>query len=345
LDLALNYLAQQYARGSAQLNVSDDAAHVSASVRVPQVPFELFLNVETVLREFTPLPRFERTRVGWLPVPGVLADRIVRSIVASQIGPSNFDALVGAIRRVRVGGGELAVTYEWQPRLDGNIRSAVLPPDERERMRIYHEHLGRVTRSLPARDIHLSGLMASVFALAEERSRNGDPRVENGSAILILAVYATHIDIAKIAPEARAWEGVVYRTVTLNGRSDLAKHFIVSATLAAKLGGPVADAVGLYKEMSDARTGSGFSFNDIAANRAGMRFGEKAVGSLTSARTLQARVGAGITDSDIAPETADLPEYLSEAELERRFGGIDGPGYSKLMAEIERRVEAVRLYW
>jgi len=37
-------------------------------------------------------------------------------------------------------------------------------------------------------------------------------------------------------------------------------------------GTPLADAVGLWKELADARRGgSGFSFNDIAADRAGTR--------------------------------------------------------------------------
>ena len=46
----------------------------------------------------------------------------------------------------------------------------------------------------------------------------------------------------------------------------------------------LSDVIGLYKEIEDSRGGSGFSFNDIAADRAGTRFGEKAVASEDSAR-------------------------------------------------------------
>ena len=38
--------------------------------------------------------------------------------------------------------------------------------------------------------------------------------------------------------------------------------------------GALAQAIGLAKEVADARAGSGFSFNDMAANLAGTRFGE-----------------------------------------------------------------------
>jgi uncharacterized protein YfiM (DUF2279 family) len=116
----------------------------------------------------------------------------------------------------------------------------------------------------------------------------------------------------------------VGHTVTLTGRDDFAKHFIVSAVLAANAGGPLSDAVGLYKEIEDSRGGSGFSFNDIAADRAGTRFGEYAViGS--SVRQLQQKLSAGISEKEIMPATQDLPGFMPEAEFNRRFGGIDAP--------------------
>ena len=74
-----------------------------------------------------------------------------------------------------------------------------------------------------------------------------------------------------------------------------------------------------------------------------MRFGESAAKSAT-AKKLQAKVGAGIIESDLLPATADLPEYLAKAEFKRRFGGVDGVEYKKMMAEIERRISVLPLY-
>ena len=78
------------------------------------------------------------------------------------------------------------------------------------------------------------------------------------------------------------------QNVTLDGREDFAKHFIVSAAIAAFADTALADAIGLYKEIDDARYGSGFSFNDIAADRAGTKFGEKAVLNEDSAVNMDA---------------------------------------------------------
>ena len=132
--------------------------------------------------------------------------------------------------------------------------------------------------------------------------------------------------------------------MTLNGRDDLAKHFIASAALAANAGGPFSDAAGLFKEIEDARSGSGFSFDDIAADRAGTRFGELAAGSRESAMKLQRQVAAGVRDADILPPVSDLPEFMPEAEFKRRYGGIGAPAYKSTMDDIERRVAALPLY-
>jgi hypothetical protein len=51
--------------------------------------------------------------------------------------------------------------------------------------------------------------------------------------------------------------------------------------------------IGLFKEMTDARSGSGFSFNDMAANRAGTRLGALAVGDPAK---LQQRLTAGLLE-------------------------------------------------
>src|SRR5262249_46081018 len=105
--------------------------------------------------------------------------------------------------------------------------------------------------------------------------------------------------------------------------------------IAAEAGSPLADAIGLYKEVDDSRGGSGFSFNDIAADRAGTRFGVLAV---QQPRKLQAMLAAGAKERDFMPDVSDLPEFMQEAEFKRRYGGIGAPAYNKVMADIEARI-------
>jgi hypothetical protein len=59
---------------------------------------------------------------------------------------------------------------------------------------------------------------------------------------------------------------------------------------------------------------------------------------------LQRQIAKGISEKEIMPATDDLPEFMTEAELQRRFGGVNGPEYRKMMAAIERRIAALPLY-
>jgi hypothetical protein len=200
-----------------------------------------------------------------------------------------------------------------------------------------------VTQKYRQENASLVDFLMPFFQLARERTPHSDVISENRAAIVVLAFYVNGKSFEQVLPQMKARPRPVPHQVLLSQRDDFAKHFIVSAALAASAGSPLADAVGLYKEIADSRGGSGFSFNYIAADRAGVRFGESAARS-AAANKLQTKVGAGIIDSDLMPATADLPEYLPGTEFKRRFGGIDGVEYKKMMAKIEQRVAALPLY-
>ena len=343
LDIAANYLAYFYANGSARLILRNDQAELAASIRPPSIPPVIYFNLTAVLIEGAPMPHFKQFRVGRLEIPGFLVDWAVERVLTRFLGVDAIEAATQSIKQVALKNDQLAITYEWQSNLRDKLRSAVFSPDDRERLRAYHERLTLISEAQKAKGVSLTELMVALFELAEVRSRQGGEAAENRAAIVVLAFYVNGQPLGEILPAAKDWRRLDGRTVTLNGRDDFAKHFIVSAALAAKAGGPLSDAVGLYKEIEDSRGGSGFSFNDIAANRAGTRFGEYAVIG-TSVRQLQQKLSAGISEKEIMPATQDLPEHMPEDEFKRRFGGVDEPEYKKMMAEIERRVASLPLY-
>jgi hypothetical protein len=117
-----------------------------------------------------------------------------------------------------------------------------------------------------------------------------------------------------------------------------------SVAIAAAAGSPLADAVGVYKEVEDSQGGSGFSFADVAADRAGTLFGQHATRSANAGRVLQTRIGAGLVEADVMPRADDLPEMLQEAEFKRRFGGVGAPPYKRMLDQIEQRIAKLALY-
>jgi hypothetical protein len=114
--------------------------------------------------------------------------------------------------------------------------------------------------------------------------------------------------------------------------------------VAPAAGSPLADAIGVYKELDDARGGSGLSFPDLAADRAGTHFGAQAARSRQSARALQKCFVAGAVEADFMPDVSGLPAPNDAAELEGRFGGVGGAAYRQAEGEIERRIAALALY-
>ena len=201
---------------------------------------------------------------------------------------------------------------------------------------------GRPSMRAGRPSVRVAALLRPMFALAQARAAEGhDAAEENRAALLTLALYVTGRPLSRSMPQARGWPRLPWRSVVLGDRIDFAQHFLVSAAIAARAGGALADVLGLAKEVSDAHDGSGFSFNDMAVNRAGVRLGELAVDAAAHA---QRRLAAGVRDADLIPDVSDLPEFLPEAVFVERFGGVGAPGYERMLADIDSRVAALPLW-
>jgi hypothetical protein len=229
-----------------------------------------------------------------------------------------------------------------RPATGAGTTASALSPAELARLRAFEEHLAEVTSTLP-RGASLARILGPMLALAGSRSTPATADEENRTALTATAFYVKGWPIDVLAPEARDWRRPRPRGVALGGRSDLAEHFALSALLSAASGQAIADWVGLYKELTDAHAREGFSFADLAADRAGARLGRAATDP-ASAAAIQARAADGLSEADILPAIDDLPGDLSDAELTRRFGGIGAPAYNAMITRIDLDVDALPLY-
>ena len=344
-DLALNYFARRYARGSSRIVLQPGAAAISASIELPRNPLGRFLNISALLHETSALPVFDLLQIGRLPVPAWLADPLLEKVVQRLNTREDYRIASDTIKKISVADGRLTVTYDWRADLPDRIKAVMLPREDQERLQAYQDRLAGISGGLPGKgSASLADFLTPLFKLAAERGAAGDPVAENRAAIVVVTFFVNGKGLGAIVPAARDWPKPRPRTILLAGREDFPQHFTISAAIAANAGAPLSDAIGLYKEVDDSRGGSGFSFNDIAADRAGTRFGELAAGSRKSAIKLQRGVGAGVRDADILPSVSGLPEFLPEAEFKRRYGGIGAPAYKRMMDDIERRVAALPLY-
>ena len=338
LDLMLNYAASRFGRGAARAELRPATVRLQASAEIPRSPFGRYVNVDAALRETGALPRFDHLQIGRLRVPPTVADYLLREGLRRMAATDRGELAADIVKGVSVADGRLTVTYVWSGEIEERVRAVLVSPADQARLRVYHDRLVETVAKAP-NNVSLAALMPPLFQIVLERGGGGgDVAAENRAAIITLAFYVNGTGLAAIAPAATQWPQAARRTVTLAGRDDFPKHFLISAVIAAEAGSPLADAVGLYKEVDDSRGGSGFSFKDIAADRAGTRFGEIASPSPERARKLSQALASGVKEGDFMPDVAGLPESMPEAEFKRRYGGIGGRGYNKMMATIEARV-------
>jgi hypothetical protein len=343
LDLTALYLVSRYLNGSSRVAIKLGNAEVAVSFPFALGSARRYINVNALMAADGPVPRFEHLRIGRLPIPARLANAALYYGIAQLRKEHDFKLVMDSILHFALTPGRLQMTYVWHADLVEPLRKTAVSSEDEERLRAYQERLVQATTHGDAKGpVSLAPLMRSLLQLARERTEHGEPVAENRAWILVLTLSATGNGLERIVPEAKHWPRPALRMVTLHGRDDTAKHFMVSAALSAYAGEPLADAIEVYKELEDSRSGSGFSFDDIASDRAGSRFGELAAASATSAKRLQEKLSGELRESDLVPPIDDLPSFMPEAEFERRFGGVGGSGYMQMMDEIERRVAALR---
>ena len=343
-DLAANYLIGRLGNGSAQLTVADRSATIRLSLPVASTALPAlsgYLNLEGILVQTDRLPVLRSVRVGKLLIPDALTEVLMNWVESWLRHSPEYGAGFDALRQIIISRNQLLVVYRWADAVPRGMRASIVDEDERARLLRYQSLLAK--SSARNRAASLPSMLA-LLARGAPPAQSGEEAVaENRAIILVATFHVLGISLEKLLPDAARWPHPVAQNITLDGRDDFAKHFMVSAAIAAYADTTLADAIGLYKEIDDSRYGSGFSFNDIAADRAGTKFGEKAVANEDLAQELQRQLALGLEDRDLMPEWKDLPEFLSEAEFKRRFIEIDSPAYRTMMQKIEQRVANLRV--
>jgi hypothetical protein len=360
LDLLLNEAAQRLLRGAVEVRMRTQAADVSASVRVPRLPVPLWINLHGTLRESAfGIPELAELHVGRLPVPKPIVAWAVQR-TAEQLGVDEPLRLgLGMVQEVGLHRQGLTVAMRWSPAFADSLRAALVPEVLHPAMQAQTVRLTELLARQPPPaatgaeppPVALSTLIPPLFDLARDRSlRQGPvsdagepPRAvaaqENRAALIVLAMHTLGQPLQRLVPAARDWPQPPARIVWLASREDHPQHLLVSAVLAAEGGGRLADTIGVLKEVADRSTaGSGFSFDDIAADRAGTRLGQRAVQDPIA---FQQRMRAVRQDSDVMPPIDGLPSFLDDVQFRQQIGSESSERYRALIQLIEQRVAAV----
>lgn len=171
-------------------------------------------------------------------------------------------------------------------------------------------------------------------------------RADMRAALIALGAHCGDRSIVETVVGALAApaSGSACAATTLGGRRDLRQHFTLSAALAAAGGDGFSFGLGEIKELLDAgeRGGSGYSFDDLAFDRAGMRFAARVLEAAPD--TLGALAVRLDGEAAIVPAVGDLPARLSEARFVADFGAVDSPAYREMVSLIDARIDALAVH-
>jgi hypothetical protein len=188
--------------------------------------------------------------------------------------------------------------------------------------------------------------LVAVYAVMFEEAplAGGRARAHARAAMVAAAMVSVGPRVRRLAKsehETIASDFPTVLPVQLAGRDDLAKHFSLSAAIAAATGEELGRALGTWKELDDSLPGgSGFSFVDLAADRGGLRLGQ-AARDPARARTI-AEAFAAPRPPELLPLAAlGFMEGMSDRTFEARYGNIETEGYKDAVARIDRALDTL----
>ena len=346
-------LARSGDRHKAKLEFMPGAASLELSIAGPVRWERRYLNLgmmgEVAIDSGHLNIHLRQMRLGRVNAPPFMLRLLDETLHAIVMDDPQLYRIASAIERLRVTPDVFSVMFEpgaiGQQVVPSLIQLAWQQPDVSYETGLYLRSMIQASRSLPRGDAGFAGLMETAFNQARQRSRTEDPRLENRAAVLALALLLGHEGLEPLVGEVfddtlRARARPLMGSVTLRGRQDWPRHFLVTAAMKLLANEPMSDRVGLFKEQIDARGGgSGFSFTDLMANMAGMRLAIGAIASDDSARRLQVTLAQGFLVDDFFPQAEDLPEGIPASRLLSDYGGVGGPGYRRVMQEMQRRLD------
>lgn len=321
--------------------------------------WQWYLNANLQIEPSVGPLQVKKVQLGSLTLPGGMALSLLGWTADQLWGPGEGAALLAKVQSVTVQ--QDAVKVELSKSADFslsqlkhsglNLYKQWFRSDQQKELIEHYYALAL----LHSQQVAVTGGSQSLVSYLQVLLREADQRSqakpelavqENQAVILALAQLLGGPNLQLLVNEVKTNPQGKTPKVTLARRPDLQQHFIYSATLHVVGNQRISSVVGEAKELLDSLNGgSGFSFVDLLADRAGIRFAKLAVSSQQSARALQQFFGTTErTEQDVFPSKSRLPEGLPQAMFEQQYQSIDSAVYQQMVAEIDRRLNALPLY-
>jgi hypothetical protein len=294
--------------------------------------------------------RFNRLQLGRLPIPAVGRDLLVRALRDVIHSEPLATKALGAVVRAEICDGQLELEIRRHMNLTQNVLGELQSGEAAETARRARSVVELwLVETQAEGDLAFAVATRELFGISQRLAPDWPAVRQNQAALLAGAFALGHPRLADLAgaplePTLVGSLGQRRNRIRIFNRGDLVQHFWVSAGLVDLANSRISRAAGVTKEeMDSGKGGSGFSFADLLADRAGVHFASIATASEASARRLQIEIAGEWQLADLVPLIEGLPEGISEAELASEYGGPTGPEFQRVSQEIDRRLESCRL--
>ncbi|MCP3871966.1 MAG: hypothetical protein GY699_02280 [Desulfobacteraceae bacterium] len=357
LNLLISYAISHgldASRLSAKVQLLENTLNGFSTIQLPSLSSDLYINCKLTFKPTVNFLDLTTCHIGRIKIPKIITKFILSTshdLLLKNDLYKNFWHNIQTIKQILIKNKKATVyytpNYNLIRALQESGKSFLLTNEQQRKLVMYHNHLSKLSKDHMREQNSLLNIMKDMFDFAAENTqKSGDPILENTTAIQVLSLYAIGQRLDHLLNKEYKYKIKYARRNRLlfNNRYDLPKHFLVSAAITVSAGSKFAHLVGLAKEIEDSGGGSGFSFADLAADKAGVKFGELAITSKSQAILFQKKISLVDNENQIMPSISNLPEGIMELEFKRRYKELDSKAYQLINTEIDKRLDQCRLY-
>jgi hypothetical protein len=342
LNIALNYLINHYVESTTAVRIDPDRIVFQIAIFVPKSPWGRYLDFSFNIRQNQNGIYLKSLKIGEISIPDKTANWLIPFIVRNTILNDYWNLASEYIKDVQITPQSLDVSYLGSI-VEQTRQLAIKKHKDYPSLHIYQQQINEII-NIHDSDWRLSimELLNPLFTTAFQRSDESTAINENRAVIIAVASYVFKGELRRYLPI-----GLVYNKeypVFAYKRIDIPQHFIAAALLAAVDSTVLTQQLSVDKEVGDAQQGSGFSFIDLLADKAGIRFGQMATASPEQARKLQQFLANNKDYASIIPNIQDLPEHMDEDTFKQRYSEVGSPAYQAVIEQIEARIKQLAIY-
>jgi len=332
------------------INLSRYGILLSSSTEITFLPTSPFFNLSCWVVEIKNGLGFENCVIGGYSLSGSSVNFLLNKILFATLGEEGQLAFNQLMTNSTYNSQSLTLNTSnmralkeiIQQRIESVGKSTVSytanSTEDNETIKLYLAQLDDIDSS------DMYSYVKEVFSLARERSLLNDPIKENTAALWSLALKFGDYRFADIIGY---WYPInrQQKIPKLRGRRDLSQHFIYSQVLQQLTNQKIGLSIGETKELLDSLSGgSGYSFSDLVADKAGLKFAKYITDNESNALKAQLMLSEITDESSFFPFVHDLPGGIKGKNFERVIGTINSPVYKELEAEVDRRVSDLQLF-